>query len=144
MRIKATRKQYKKWNKLFCCAFQALLKKPSRGQHQTQEQEWTQVLYSVVGISNTQHNAECFLILIYLFDKQNIISDKGCANLRSPCAFLGVRIAKFHTTQYSPSFTSFPCGAGGQLYVYFTLWFQKLSVHWSQSLPIYISYCSLC
>ena len=26
---------------------------------------------------------------------------------RSPCASLGVRIAKLHTTQYSPSFTSF-------------------------------------
>lgn len=31
--------------------------------------------------------------------------------LRSRCASLGVRIAKLHTTQYSPSFTSFPSTA---------------------------------
>jgi hypothetical protein len=62
----------------------------------------------MVRISNTQHNAECFLILMYLFDKQNIFLDRGCVTLLSPCASLGVRIAKLHTTQYSPSFTSYP------------------------------------
>ena len=61
-----------------------------------------------MGISNTQHNAECCPISMFLFDKQNIFLDRGCVTLRSPCASLGVRIAKLHTTQYSPSFTSFP------------------------------------